>query len=425
MKNYIVYILILMSIVAKAQNLSSGLQAYYTFDGNLLDNTSNNYDLQNGIGSVTYSTVSGSDQSIYFDGSDRVDQIGSFDNITWTSSAISIWVKSSTINTLDQIIIQGAYMGFSIFISDNSGYIGGFFQSSSATAYYNSINTADNNWHHIVYQTDGTSIYLYIDGIYVGSSSHTLITGNGGAADKLYLGQAIISPRPYTGYVNNCRIYDRMLSECEIALLAGDSNAVTEFTIEEEACEEYYWSNTNETYDVSGLYSDTIQVPGECDSIVVLDLTIHSIDSTVDVSNGVLTSNHTGGLSYEWINCDENLVVGVGQSYSPINNGSYAVIISTDECIDTSSCYSVKGISVDEIKMSAFNVYQSKMNNMVYVNSKDQQTIDRVVVRDLLGKRIMDKEIVSSSFEFELLFNGIYVLELHIGNEVITKKIIK
>ncbi len=72
--------------------------------------------------------------------------------------------------------------------------------------------------------------------------------------------------------------------------------------------------------------------------------------------------------------------------------------------------------------MSAFNVYQSKMNNMVYVNSTDQQTIDKVIVKDLLGKRIMDKEIISSSFELELPFKGIYLLVLYIGNEVITKK---
>lgn len=417
-------IFILFHSIAIGQNLTSGLQAHYTFDGNLQDATSNGYHLQNGLGSISYTTISGTDQAIYFDSFDRVDQIGSLNNSSWTSSAISLWIKTSTTNSLNQFIIQGAYMGFGIYINSNDGKLAGFFENASQTAYLSPSNIADGNWHHIVYQTDGTTIYLYIDGIFIGSQPHTLITGNGGSNNKLYFGQAIISPRPYTGFLNNCRIYNRMLSTCEIQTLAGISGSDVENFVEVESCENYYWTNTDETYTSTGMYSDTLQTTEGCDSIVTLDLTIHSIDTNVTVTNGMLTSNENGANTYQWINCLDGNIVGYQQSYSPTNNGSFSVIITTDHCVDTSGCYTVKGLNIPENESKRFYVYKSPLTHFAYIEIPNFESGDVILIKDVLGKTIFKEHISNHTTEVRLPEKGIFLIEVHIGNIIQAEKII-
>lgn len=428
MKKYLSLILILVCSLIKAQDLSLGLQAHFTFDGDLLDYSGNAYHLQNGIGSITYNVVSGTDQSVVFDGFNRLDQMGSFDNSTWTSSAVSLWVKSSTINSIDQTLIQGAYMGFAVLIGDNNGHIGGFFQSSSSTAYYNSSNIADGNWHHILYQTNGSTIFLYVDGVYIGSQSHTLVTGNGGGNNKLYFGQSIIFPRPFTGELNECRIYDRMLTECEIQVLAGLNPDVFEEEFIEESCENYYWSISGEEYTASGIYYDTISTSDGCDSVYILDLTINNLDTGVTVTNNELISNESGiGITYQWINCEEDNIVGNTQTYTPTHSGSFAVIVSDGACQDTSSCYRIKQIGINEIEKSDFEILYTSHPNQIHVHVSTFHKGDVIILRDILGRLLLKNEIEDYVNPIVLPnSNGILTIEIHSSNgRVNAKKIIK
>lgn len=222
MKNLLLLtILALLSFGTFAQNLSLGLQAHYKFDNNGLDETSNNYDLNLGV-SPTYITSNNGDPAIYFDGNQGAAQINSFNNSNFTSTAIAFWFKAEATAQpqQDRTIIQGAYMEFGVLVDDNTGQVGAFFRTPSYSALKSPTNLVDSTWHHVVAQNNGTTTYLYIDGILTGSKQQTLLTGNGNTNNKLYLGRTNQNVRFFKGGLNDLRIYDRVLTQVEIDSLA-------------------------------------------------------------------------------------------------------------------------------------------------------------------------------------------------------------
>lgn len=202
-----------------SQSLTDSLKAHYKFDQNLLDATTLNHDLEVKTGSVSYNLISTGDYSINFNGSSSIGSINIFDNSTFNNTAISLWLKSSTITSTLQICLQGAAIGFGVYIEGNTGKVLGFFDGSSAGSYTSSYPVTDGEWHHIVIQNNGSVTSMYIDGIYDGSISEPHYNGTGGSDNKLFSGKSNLNAYNYTGELNEVRIYNRLLSECEIVEL--------------------------------------------------------------------------------------------------------------------------------------------------------------------------------------------------------------
>ena len=72
----------------------------------------------------------------------------------------------------------------------------------------------DNEWHYIVSTKSGSTLSMYIDGIFekTGTDTTTTVTDN---ASPLYIGM-MNGTLPLTGYVDESRIYNRALSASEI-----------------------------------------------------------------------------------------------------------------------------------------------------------------------------------------------------------------
>jgi hypothetical protein len=148
--------------------------------------------------------------------------ISIFNNSSFNESAIAVWVKSSTITSKLQIIVQGAYIGFGVYIEGNTGKLMGFYGGNSVYAYKSTNPITDGKWHHVTTQSDGNSTYVYIDGVLDGSTTNDgFYTGNVGSDNKLYLGKSNLNTYPFTGSIYDLRIYDRTLTECEIDTLSN------------------------------------------------------------------------------------------------------------------------------------------------------------------------------------------------------------
>src|SRR5690606_31345386 len=75
-----------------------------------------------------------------------------------------------------------------------------------------------------------------------------------------------------------------------------------------------------------------------CDSLVTLNLTINTVNTTITNSSPTLTANQAGA-NYRWLDCDNNYAVisgEVNQSYTATGNGNFAVEITLNSCVDTS-----------------------------------------------------------------------------------------
>lgn len=80
----------------------------------------------------------------------------------------------------------------------------------------------DGEWHHVAGTYDGSLVHLYVDGVQIGSGTPAPPIGYGLPSDEaFYIGNYRGScDRPFTGAIDNVRIWSRALSGAEIATLA-------------------------------------------------------------------------------------------------------------------------------------------------------------------------------------------------------------
>jgi hypothetical protein len=159
-----------------------------------------------------------------FDGvNDYVTADGVCAAIAWKDITVSAWVKAAAVNPATQFII-------SINTSSGGNRLLCGIQAGTATlslgdsAWHDTTATViDNTWHHIAYVLDDSAniITIYVDGSEVLNFTSTISVA---ASDVFSLGQdydtGLITSDFYSGQIDEVRVYDRALSEAEIALLA-------------------------------------------------------------------------------------------------------------------------------------------------------------------------------------------------------------
>ncbi|MES2381563.1 MAG: LamG-like jellyroll fold domain-containing protein [Bacteroidota bacterium] len=154
-----------------------------------------------------------------------------------------------------------------------------------------------------------------------------------------------------------------------------DSILVLDLTIQKNgsiqnisACKSYVIKGVTITQ--SGTYRDTLTNMAGCDSIVVYNLNITTVNKTVAKNVNTLTASATNAI-YQWINCTTSLPIANAnmQSYTPTVSGSYKVIITQNGCIDTSSCTSVTIINCNlQLTHSVLNPTDTSRCKQVRVN---------------------------------------------------------
>lgn len=85
-----------------------------------------------------------------------------------------------------------------------------------------------------------------------------------------------------------------------------------------------------------------------CDSLVTTIISVTNIDTSITNSITSLSANFLSG-SYQWLDCDQMTLVQneTNQTFYPGQNGTYAVSIAYNGCVDTSSCYIINAMSIE------------------------------------------------------------------------------
>jgi hypothetical protein len=120
----------------------------------------------------------------------------------------------------------------------------------------------------------------------------------------------------------------------------------------------YVWPLNGQTYNQSGTYTDTIVNSAGCDSIATLNLTVSSLNTTVQNTAGVLSATQATAV-YQWINCASMSPISgaVNQNFVPTSNGNYAVIIQFENCTDTSACVEYASAGIEQQEGCEFMVF--------------------------------------------------------------------
>ena len=192
-------------------------------------------------------------------------------------------------------------------------------------------------------------------------------------------------------------------------------NSSTSFTTL-TSCEPYYWSANGLTLDSSGIYVEIL--PGAnmngCDSTVHLDLTIDLVNNTV-IQDGFLLTAEANGYEYQWIDCStlEPIDGATAQSFEPMADGEYAVVISTDACSVSSDCFVVTPVRTSEQQvLSQLSVYPNPVQESLTIDMGMSFDEFKITVLNLDGRQIQSQKYSDTQYA-EITLDGspgVYIL---------------
>jgi len=407
------------------------------------------------------------------------------------SRTVEAWVNIPSTSTNPRMIVNWGDManGQRFALSIINGYahidIGGGLLNGQ-------ISLSLNVWHHIagLYDASNNEFRLYVDGVLdnTGTPAIALNTTN---INGITIGRKIDISAYFAGYIDEVRVWNSVRSAAEImsnmnselcagttglagyynfnqgvaggnntavnslidlsgnnnngvlnnfALTGATSNWVagqtlpggSSITLNEQACNSYTSPSGLYTYTMTGVYYDTIPSVSGCDSIFTINLIVFTIDSSVTQVGGVLTANQTLG-AYQWLDCNNGYAPIPGatsKTFIPTVNGSYAVKVTKNICVDTSACYQVVNASIAENNSLAdFTFYPNPANGFIKIkmlNAKNEKFQIRLI--DVMGRVVFSQMYMGGSNEVAVdlgsVAKGVYQIIAEVDGSLLQQKIL-
>jgi hypothetical protein len=182
------------------------------------------------------------------------------------------------------------------------------------------------------------------------------------------------------------------------------------------ACNKFVSPSGNNTWTTSGTYTDILTNAVGCDSVITINLTISVVDTQV-FQNGIVLSAWATGATYQWLDCANGYAPVAGatsQSFTPTANGTYAVQLNKNGCVDTSACFTVTGVGLAENQANFFALFPNPSQGEFVI--RPIQTIEQgtLSIYAMDGKLVYQTGIEGQA---ELRVNttlapGVYVVQL-------------
>jgi len=340
-----------------------------------------------------------------------------------------------------------------------------------------------NTWQHYAFTYDGTKIKLYKDGFIVDSlaasgsivdTTAELLVGNlryagnnfflNGMLDDVSLwSNTLLAPDIFCifrseidtltagleiyfrfnegipgGNNTSITVLDDVMNHADgtlnnFAMTGTISNftaGVTHYTfITDSICAGATYMLGTQALTSAGVYLETVPAAFGCDSTIQLTLSVYNLDTTVIQSGTTLTSA-LAAIAYQWIDCSNGTPIAgaTSASYTPSVNGSYAVILATTTCVDTSGCHQVTGVGLEENLTTEFNVYPSVTNDQIRMLSEPGIRNASLVISDVTGKEFLRNSyslLTNEVIDVSLLQKGIYFLTVRANQQSAARRFIK
>jgi len=184
------------------------------------------------------------------------------------------------------------------------------------------------------------------------------------------------------------------------------------------SCYKILWIDGNIYTESNHTATDTLTNSKGCDSIVTLDLTIGVEDIETTVVDSTISAN-MGGVTYQWLNCTEgfsSIGGATSQSYSPENNGNYAVEITQNGCIDTSDCQSISIINTPEYNhLEGLTLFPNPSSDVFNIEFFKEVENLKLTVTTLQGQVIISqhlKNVFKAQINLQDQNSGMYLLSI-------------
>ncbi|HEX5112921.1 MAG TPA: T9SS type A sorting domain-containing protein [Saprospiraceae bacterium] len=238
-------------------------------------------------------------------------------------------------------------------------------------------------------------------------------------------GNFLTSSGIYTEVLTNAAGCDSVLV---INLIILESPIIV---LDVETCHSFVSPDGMEIWTASGIYYDTLANIVGCDSIIITNLTIDTVNTAVIYEPDVPTlTAEASNADYQWVDCNNGFQPIPGateQSFTPTVNGSYAVIVSENDCSDTSACYFVGIIATKDIDdPGALHIYPNPAKDNVEVRLKDGFNAEELTIIDVHGREVYRQQC-EGQYELSIHLNivsGTYIVKMKSDDRYTIAKLI-
>jgi hypothetical protein len=308
----------------------------------------------------------------------------------------------------------------------------------------------------IDYQTTCDSL-VWLDGVTYFTSNniatHTIIAGTAAGCDSIItLDLTVLNPTSSIDVVHACDNYtwidgivyitNNTTAVHTITNSIGCDSVVTlnltinnssTFTDVITACISYTWIDGIAYTASNSSTSYVLTNSSGCDSTVLLDLTINTVDTSV-VRQGLTLTAQSTEATYQWADCNTNTPITNATSalLTITESGSYALEVTQNGCVDTSECFIFTNVSVDQIQVNnGIVIFPNPVHNQFTVEITDWRAVQiALTLLDVNGKLIEIKQLKnvigkqSVNFDTEHLSRGVYFIKISDGTKSSTTKLV-
>jgi hypothetical protein len=282
-----------------------------------------------------------------------------------------------------------------------------------------------NTWHHVAGTFDGQQLKIYIDGILAGTRAFpgTIVPSTD---YSLKIGKLADDNQPDTRYwagqIDEVRIWHKVLTQQQIG--ANLFHHIDPLTATDLAA---YW-RMNEGAGVSlGDLGPAAAVGTIVNGTWSTDVPFNegpTVPLVSIISGGYLYSSASAGIQWE-LN-GQPIANATGNPYLPLQNGNYTVTV-TDSlgCSATSAPVTVTYVGIQELAAGELLASMFVSGRTLYFSASPEILEHaEISIHDISGsvlKRVPEGEL-TGVLSLDMLPAGIYLLNLRVGNDIISKR---
>lgn len=177
-------------------------------------------------------------------------------------------------------------------------------------------------------------------------------------------------------------------------------------------------------------FQDSVTISQRITNQQLCNITIPSINTTVNQTQTTLTSNEVGATSYQWLDCNNNnapILGAINQSFSPSTNGTYAVEVTVGGCKEVSNCLAfTSSLGIEEAPLSSIQFHPNPTSEFITFKS-DKSDQFNISISDINGKIILQKENLQNgnTISTSKIASGTYFITFSSDNYKVIKTLIK
>lgn len=220
--------LLLFTLIAKSQiNLEEGLVAFYPFNENAIDESSNDNDGLVFGATLTEDRFGNKDSAYFFDGNDYIN-VGNSETISFPNTSpftFSIWFMPDSIGGRQDLFTKNnRNISAQYFAFQGDDKVALYRRTFEEPRYFSSsASIQEDIWHHYLVVYDGSTATLYLNGIPTGQRA------NWGSINDIntdvLIGASFDENIPgifYHGTIDDIRIYNRAVNTEEVIALSNE-----------------------------------------------------------------------------------------------------------------------------------------------------------------------------------------------------------